>query len=373
MRILHISSARIDYPGGTERVIWEFAKRQAKKNEVTILQTNLYQEKENFLKEEIREGVKVITCQNKLFLGGFGFSPEFIKRLKSIWQEFDIIHIHGHGRFASTYSLNFLHGRKPIIYSAQGFFHQKNIIKETYDLIFGHLLRNANFCTALTELEVDHLKKKFKVNSEKILLLPGGIDLNKFNRFSASGIKSFKKKFNLNGKTILYVGRIHESKGLQFVIDAISKIDCKLLIVGRDAGYKSRLKEKIQNKNMVEKVIFAEGLTDEQVILAYRSSDAFVLFSEWEGFGLVVIEAMAAELPVVASDRGALPYLVKNGINGYLSRNKQDLEMNIKLALKRNKKIIKNAKIFSKQFEWDNLSRTLYKTYEKAINTSKKR
>ena len=76
MKILHISSARIDYPGGTEKVLWEIARRQVKKNKVTILQTNLYEEKKDFKKNEIRNNIKTITCKNDSFLGGFGYSKD---------------------------------------------------------------------------------------------------------------------------------------------------------------------------------------------------------------------------------------------------------------------------------------------------------
>ncbi len=59
MKILHISSVPVEYSGGTEKVIWELAKRQADNNEVTILQTNLYMpdKKENII---LNEGVKII-------------------------------------------------------------------------------------------------------------------------------------------------------------------------------------------------------------------------------------------------------------------------------------------------------------------------
>ena len=182
MRILHVSSVMIDYPGGTEKIIWEIAKRQAKNNKVTILQTNLYEENKEFKDSEIRKGVKIITCKNNFFFGGFGFSLKFKRILKKIWEDFDVIHIHGHGRFTSNYCLKFFYGKRPIIYSAQGFFHDKKyyFFKKMYDYFFGERLKNALFCTALTELEINKLKS-YGVKSKSIVVINGGVDYEKIN------------------------------------------------------------------------------------------------------------------------------------------------------------------------------------------------
>jgi glycosyltransferase involved in cell wall biosynthesis len=372
MKILHISSARVDYPGGTEKVIWELAKRQAAKNEVTILQTNLYQEKEPFVKEDEKEDVKILTCKNDFFLGGFGFSREFKKKLVSIWSNFDIIHIHGHGRFTSNFAMKFLDKKKPFVYSAQGFFHRRNIIKKAYDFLFGGRLKNAAICTALTEVEVNHLKNKFKISPKNIRVLSPGLDMNSLKKPSKKILDLFRKKYKLNRKTLLYVGRIHESKGLQHVLDAIKDVDCKLLIVGKDSGYKPVLEEKARELGIQNKVIFTGALDDDDLTKAYYSSDSFVLFSEWEGFGIVVIEAMASGLSVVVSNNGSLPHLVKDGINGYIANSGKELKEKILLALKGNKKIIAEGEKFAKQFDWDSLTKNLEKNYAEAIKKSKK-
>jgi glycosyltransferase involved in cell wall biosynthesis len=190
--------------------------------------------------------------------------------------------------------------------------------------------------------------------------------LGKFKKPSLGDLNSFRKKHHLNKKTLLYVGRIHASKGLQQVIESIKSIDCKFLIVGKDAGYKNILIKEIKEQGTENRVIFAENLNDEEVVKAYYSSDAFVLFSEWEGFGIVVIEAMAAGIPVVVSDNGALPYLVKDNKNGYVSKSPEQLRTKIILALDKNKKVMKNAKLFSRQFSWDNLNKKCELLYEKA-------
>jgi glycosyltransferase involved in cell wall biosynthesis len=368
MKILHISSVKVDYPGGTEKVIWELARRQVKRNKVVILQTNLYQETESFKEEEIREGVKIITCKNNLVLGGFGYSGSFKKTLKRIYKDFDVIHIHGHGRFTSTFSLTFLKNKKPLIYSAQGFFHNPSIIKKAYDKIFGSLLKNASICTALTRLEEKNLKDHFRIKQQKIQILPGGINLAESKKPSEKELRLFKKKYHLDKKTLLYVGRIHESKGIQDVLEEIKDLDYKFLIVGKDSGYKKVLEQKIKELRMEDRVIFTGEISKRDLTKAYSSCDLFVLFSKWEGFGIVVIEAMNRGLPVLVSNNGALSYLVKDGNNGYVALNKEELKQKIQRGLKKDKKIIRNAKQFAKQFNWQEINKKCEGIYESAIS-----
>jgi len=372
MKILHISSVKVDYPGGTEKVIWEIARRQARSNEVTILQTNLYQEKEPFKREEIREKIRIVTCKNDYFLGGFGYSSEFKGKLKEIYKDFDVVHIHGHGRFTSNFAMGFLDGKKPFVYSAQGFFHNKknNFFKKMYDFLFRRRLRKASFCTALTELERVKLVS-LGVDERKTEVIPGGINLKRFNvKINRDKLRSKYLGKRKNKKTLLYVGRIHESKGIQHVIDAIEGLDVNFLIVGRDAGFEDSLKKRAKERKVGGKVKFLGGVTDEELFKLYKISDLFVLYSDWEGFGLVVIEAMAGGLPVIGSDKGALPLLIKNDFNGYIAHNEEELMDKIKILTgdeKLRSRLSRNSLAFAKDFDWDNISVEHFKLYKTAL------
>jgi glycosyltransferase involved in cell wall biosynthesis len=370
VKILHVSSVKIDYSGGTEKVIWELARRQKRKHEVTILQTNLYEESQTFEKESYMKGVRIITCKNDYFLGGFGYSREFKKKLKEIWKEFDIVHIHGHGRFTSNFSLKFLHWKKPIIYTAHGFFHSKKngFIKNLYDALLGRRLENANFCTGLTPLE-ERAYLGLGVDKKKIKIIPNGIDLKMFEGITGKEINQFRKKFKSNRKILLYVGRIHQSKGLQNVFRAIKDIELSFLLVGRDAGYQKELEILAKKLNIEDKISFLGKVGDKTLSKLYKIADLFVLFSEWEGFGLVILEAMAAGCPVVGSHKGALPFLIKNNFNGFVANNESELTLRIKTLLedpKLRKRLGTNALKFVKDFDWAKISNEFLKVYLEA-------
>lgn len=374
MKILQISSARVQYLGGTEKMVWELSKFFIKQgHEVTILQTNLYEKGVKFKRIEKEKGIKIITCKNDKFLGGFGYSKEFKKKLKEIWNEFDIIHIYGHGRFTSEYTLRFIENKRPLIYSACGFFHDKkhNLIKKIYDIIFRRSIRDISFCTALTEIEKERYIQ-LGVSGNKIKVIPAWVDLKKF-RCRKINKKKILKKYGLeNKKTLLYVGRIHESKGLQYVIEAIKDIDINFLIVGRNTAFSKELTKKINKLRLSRRVKLLEKIDDKKLIETYALADASILFSRWEGFGIVVLEAMASGLPVIVSDRGALPTLIKNRENGLVAKfpNVKELEKQIKLLFENNKlnqKIKKGGQIFVKDFEYSKISKQYEKLYEKAI------
>lgn len=373
MKILHISSAKVTYPGGTEKVIWELARRQVKKDDVTILQTNLYEENESFLNEEKREGVKILTEKNDFFMGGLGYSKSFKKRLKEIYKQFDIVHIHGHGRFTSVYSMNFLKNKKPFIYSAQGFFHSKknSLFKKTYDFLFKGLLKKASFCTALTPVEKKTLIE-MGVPKNKIKVIPGGVDLKKFR--IKKDLKRIREKYlgkKLKEKfVLLQVSRVHKGKGIQNVINSIENLDVVFLVAGKDSGYLSELKKKVKSKRMENKVKFLGRVSDEELLDIYKIANLFVLYSEWEGFGIVIIEAMANECPVIGSNKGSLPLVIKNNKTGFIVNNEKELENKIEI-LSNDKELVKkmgrNAKDFSQEFDWDNINKKELEMYLEAI------
>ena len=326
MKILEINSVPISYPGGTEKIVLELSERFSKRHDVTVLQTNLYMEEHEAGEKKLGK-IKVITCLNNFFLGGMGFSMSFRKKLKEIYSDYDVIHIHGHGRFTSLYALWFLKNKKPVIYTAHGFFHTSkfSLAKKFYDYLFKSLKTNA-FCTAITPLEKESYAS-LGISKDKIIYLPNWVDLKKLKRVSP------KKYFENNFPTILHVGRIQENKGLPLVLESIKNLDVNFLVAGRDVGYVDKMKKEISKLNLSSKVKYLDSPSDKERNVAYSSADVFILFSEWEALGLVVLEAMAFGLPVVVSDRGGLPFIVEDGKNGFVVEYKDVSKLRDKIRL----------------------------------------
>ena len=137
----------------------------------------------------------------------------------------------------------------------------------------------------------------------------------------------------------LYVGTIEERKGLTYLIDAISMLESKesvkLNIVGKvvDQVYYDNLKQQICAAGLTENVIFLGRVPDDTLAECYQKAEIFTFPSLLEGYGIVLIEAFNNGLPIICFDNTAMPYTVKNGINGFVAKNKDARDMASKIHL----------------------------------------
>ena len=149
-------------------------------------------------------------------------------------------------------------------------------------------------------------------------------------------IENLKSKYGLKDEFIVgIVGRIEEGKGQYLVIEAIEKLrelNIKALIVGHtmDKSYLDNLKLKIKNLKLDDKIILT-GFT-KKVDLHMQLFDANILATPRETFGLVVIEAMANRVCMIAVNNGGPLEIIDDGVDGLLfHRNSEDLASKIKL------------------------------------------
>ncbi len=133
-----------------------------------------------------------------------------------------------------------------------------------------------------------------------------------------------------NGCKILYVGTIEARKGISYLIRALTLLSRELLskvevdLVGKSVSdeYMSCLKDLITKSELAEVVHFRGRVSASELERYYREASLFAFPSMLEGFGIVLIEAMSYRLPVVAFDNSAIPYTVKDRVNGFLVPNK---------------------------------------------------
>jgi glycosyltransferase involved in cell wall biosynthesis len=144
------------------------------------------------------------------------------------------------------------------------------------------------------------------VSEDKIEIVPNGIDLAEFENLPQRG--EFRKKYGLDDsqKIILYLGRIHQTKGIDLLARAFADLTkeldrAKLVIVGPDDGYLPALKKLIKELKIEEKVIFTGPLYEEEKLKTYIDADVFVNPRADEIFGLVFLEALACGTPVICS------------------------------------------------------------------------
>lgn len=158
--------------------------------------------------------------------------------------------------------------------------------------------------------------------SSRIQIMPTGLKDQYFskNNISSSDIRETYKK----DKKYLFctVARLTKEKNMEFLIDGLRKIkdnigDCfNCLIIG-DGPLKETLKEKARDLNLQENITFLSTIKNEVISDYYKACDLFLFASKSETQGIVLLEAMAAENPVVAVKGTGVLDVVYDGINGY--------------------------------------------------------
>lgn len=170
---------------------------------------------------------------------------------------------------------------------------------------------------AISERVRRDLKEYYNVSDDRIVTIPNGINLSRFNPNNSQSRAEVRLSFGIpqDVPLLLFVGGRYRIKGLKFAIKALAEMETRafLLVVGDDrvAPFK-RLAEKL---GVSERVIFAGGRSDLPTI--YPAADAFVLPTLYETFALVCLEAMASGLPVLASPVGGIEDYLRDGKNGF--------------------------------------------------------
>ena len=188
------------------------------------------------------------------------------------------------------------------------------------------------------------------VPARKTRLIYNGIDIKKFKKPSiVRKDKLAELGMHSGRKIITNIGRITEEKGQLYLIKAVKIIinefpNTHFIIVGNDQIDKKltqELRQIIEEENLHNHITFTGIRHDVEEIMAI--TDIFVLPSLYEGFSLVALEAMAARLPIVATNVGIIPEIIINRENGLIVPRKDEVALadgikfflsNLKLAQK---------------------------------------
>lgn len=180
-----------------------------------------------------------------------------------------------------------------------------------YEPIINNLLSYTDYIVVTSPALFEN-SSILKKHSNKVKVIPLSYDINSFTYIH--------KTLNPDStKNILFVGKLREYKGVQFLIESIVDLDVKLFIVG-DGEYLNVLKKIVNKYNIVEKVNFITNASNELLDKFYLNSDLFVLpsINEAEAFGIVQLEALARGLPVINTNlKSGVPYVSLDGLTGF--------------------------------------------------------
>lgn len=256
----------------------------------------------------------------------------FLKR-----QKIDILHIHSPhtgilGRIAAHFSRV-----KAVIYTEHMPLERQNRLARLGNLVT-YPLNDATI--AVSDAVLSSVLKRQMIKHGQYMTIYNGVDLETFNIPKVS-VEAFKTNLGIttNDKVVGNVGNLLAGKGHRYLLEAARLVlndfsGVSFVIVGKEESQESlnRLLQLAERLKIREKVIFTGFRQDVAQLMA--TFDVFVLPSLWEGFGIVLLEAMAMGKPVIGTKVGGIPEIIEDGANGFLvePRNPRQLAEKI-LAL----------------------------------------
>lgn len=400
MKILHV--AHFFYPclsaGGVVNASYQIASNQSKDNDVKVISSDSCKERLKFPNGRYDvdvDGIKVDYFKN--LSNGFKLKTMLDTPLAAPFKirkdikDYDIVHIHEHRQTLAIIASYFARKNNiPYIVQAHGSvlpFFQKEVLKNLFDKVFGFkILHNASCVFALTEVEKEQYLK-MGVDEERIEIVPLGINLEEYENLPSFG--KFRSKFNIaeNDKLILFVGRIHEIKGLGLLIDAFNDLinqnyeknsledtgghSIKLAIVGPDDGYLTELEDKIKEYSLEENVIITGPLYKEEKQEALVDCDLFVMPSKYESFTTSGLEAMACSKPLVLTKNNHIHDWVDGNVGLACEDNKDSLREAIEKVLfdeELSQIFAENGrKLINEKYNWDIINDQILEIYRKFL------
>ena len=303
MKILHVTHNFHPIKGGVEKNIEDICKRMIELGHTSDVCCSKIPNAPN---EETYKGIRIYRVPT-LNLKFYRISPKMAK----ISKKYDIVHVHGMGFLSDFFGLTKrIHGKPLVLSTHGGIFHTKrlSLLKKVYFHLWSRLpLRSFDKIVAVSLSD----KQMFSKIRDSITFIPDSVD---YSRFSSIIRKPEEGVF-------LFIGRITKNKRIDNLIRTFSLIqkekpESTLVIVGSD--WDNNVNEfKQLSKNLGCKNVIFTGKIDDAALNEYKArAKFFVSASDYEGFGISVLEAMSAGIPVIVNDIPAFRSFVKENDNG---------------------------------------------------------
>jgi glycosyltransferase involved in cell wall biosynthesis len=236
--------------------------------------------------------------------------------------------------------------------------------------------RKAHSILTASGVSRDDLIRLLRIPNDKIRVAYCGVDPNIFsNQPQQENLNRAKSRYPISSKFLLYVGRIDPRKNLTRLIQAYTKvrskgIQHKLLIAGKVYLEPGKLKQTLKECEYRQDIHFCGYVPDEDLPVLYSAADVFIYTSEYEGFGLPPLEAMASGTPVVASDIPIFREILEDAAVLVNPLDVQAIASGIERVVtdfELRKRLVEKGKRQVERFNWDSTARITLQSYEEAM------
>lgn len=249
---------------------------------------------------------------------GIPVSPGFSRAMTR--GDYDVLHLHSPnptGEMAARFSRS--RAARVVTYHATT---QRGArFRPLYEAFLSNVLRGSRRVIASSESLVNRtplLARLRERRSDALAIVPFGVDVERFAPGPTPISLELRESWG-EGPTILFLGRLRYYKGLEYLIEAASSLEAKLVMIG-DGLERARI-ESMGRSLLGERFIFVPEVLDERVADTYRAADVFCLpsTSDAEAFGISALEAMACGVPAVTTEVGtATSAINKDGVTGFV-------------------------------------------------------
>ena len=379
MKIAQISATFPPYMGGTGNVCYNYSLELEKLGHDVTVYTGSKSTNNNY---NNHNPFKINNFHPIFQIGNAPFTPQLL----SI-EDFDIIHLH-----------------YPFFFGGEFIYLLKKLKNQKYVLTYHNNTKLPGFLGKMVDIHSKTISKKIIENAEKIIVptsdffystvqnslgingknvieVPNGVNLS---AYKGSG-KEIREKYHLkNSMILLFVGALdkaHYYKGLEYLMKSIKFLvndydDIKLMIVG--GGNLKEFYTKLAKEYEIDEfTIFIGKISNfEELAKYYEASDIVIyptLGKTFESFGMVIIEAMAAGKPVIASNVPGVRAVLDDKINGYLTEPKNVAELSSKIRLLLDNKVLRdtmghNGRVKAQEkYAWPFIVKKLEKIYEDCV------
>lgn len=349
---------------GKERVVYELAKRLAKKHEVKII-TFKNKVNKNLVKFFEKEGIEFVFFNYpNPFVGRLNYLTLYRKKISKL--DLDIINAHGlilanAAALSKIPTVKTYHAHVTVLseFLSNPMRWVDNFIEESFSIYFSDKI------ISISKYAKNQLKKLYGKNS---IVIYNGVDTKKFKP-SIKARRNFRERFQISNEEIVIgnIGRFVKQKNQEFLIRLLKHLNCKLILVG-EGLLKKQYIFLVKKLRISSKVIFLKNLTELDEF--YNAIDIYAHASLWESFGLPLLEAQSCGKPVIAFNKTAMKEVVVHNKTGFLANNEKEFLEYLKILMESKnlrEKIGKNGRKFAKKFDWDIAAEKYEKTLQKLI------
>ena len=364
MKIALTSPYDFSRPSGVNNHILGLAKELLKlKHQVKIIGPS----SQNFKENNFLSTGKPFPLPSGGSIAHISVNPFTISKIKSQIEKenFEIIHLHE--PFAGIIQPSIIKNSNSINIATFHSFKGTSIYRFGFANFFKPYFKKIHSSIAVSKPAEEFISKYFP---GKYQIIPNGIHIDLYQNN-----KNEIPKFRDSKTNILFIGRSDKRKGLQYIIAAFGKLkwkysDLRLLIVG-PVNNKTEFNDIISAQNLQD-IHFIGEVSEKDKIRYLNTADIFCSPAIGnESFGYVILEAMSAQKPIVASNIEGYSSLIKDNYNGILTKPKDPESIANALEILINNKKLKtkisnNAFKIANKYSWENVTRKILNVYKQA-------